>query len=232
VITLLILHYREHLLDYTRLTLAAVWDSWRRILAVSIPATATNLIGPISTAIVVSLLASYSQETVAGFGIASRIESMFVIPLFALSASIGPFVGQNWGAGRRDRANDAMKLAFKCSLAWGALVALALAVFRHELAVLFDEDPQVIETAARYLLIVPISYGTWGLLMMASATFNSLGRPISSTIMSVARMLGIYVPCAYLGKHFLGVPGIFLAAAFANLAMGLVAFVWNRRVYG
>ncbi|MGI9323303.1 MAG: MATE family efflux transporter, partial [Pseudomonadales bacterium] len=183
VITLLILHYREHLLDYTRLTLAAVWDSWRRILAVSIPATATNLIGPISTAIVVSLLASYSQETVAGFGIASRIESMFVIPLFALSASIGPFVGQNWGAGRRDRANDAMKLAFKCSLAWGALVALALAVFRHELAVLFDEDPQVIETAARYLLIVPISYGTWGLLMMASATFNSLGRPISSTIM-------------------------------------------------
>ena len=107
IVTIYVLAYREHLLNYTQLTFQATMDSWRRIMAVSIPATATNLIGPVSTAIVVSLLSSFSQEAIAGFGIASRIEGLFVIPLFALSASIGPFVGQNLGADRHDRRGRA-----------------------------------------------------------------------------------------------------------------------------
>ena len=47
--------------------------SWKAILNVGLPATATNLIGPVSTAIIVSMLASYGTQAVAGFGIASRI---------------------------------------------------------------------------------------------------------------------------------------------------------------
>ncbi len=231
VVTMSVLHYRERLLDYTRLSLSAVMHSWQQILKVSIPATATNLIGPVSSAIVVSLLASFSQETVAGFGIASRIEGLFVIPLFALSASIGPFVGQNWGAERHDRANKAMLLAFKYSLTWGAVVALLLFGLGEEIVGLFDEHPQVLNVATLYLMLVPISYGAWGVLMMASAVFNSLGRPVSSTIMSLLRMFVIYVPLAFVGKALLGITGIFLAGCVANLSMGLFAFLWNRRTY-
>ena len=200
-------------------------------MTVSVPATATNLIGPISNAIVVSLLASFSQETVAGFGIASRIEGLFVIPLFALSASIGPFVGQNWGAKRYDRANAAMIWSFKYSLIWGAIVAILLLLFGTDVAASFDENEVVIEVASLYLLLVPLSYGTWGILMMASAIFNSLGKPLSSTIMSLIRMFALYIPLALLGKWALGITGIFLAAAASNLIMGLLAFSWNRRTY-
>ena len=232
VVTMSILHFREHLLDYTRLTARAVMNSWKQILTVSIPATATNLIGPVSTAIVVSLLASFSQETVAGYGIASRIEGLFVMPLFALSASIGPFVGQNWGAERHDRANQAMLLSFKYSLVWGMAVALLLFLLGPRIAVLFDDNPVVIAVSIEYLMLVPISYGAWGVLMMASATFNSLGKPLSSTLMSVIRMFGLYVPLAFLGKTLLGVAGIFLAGTIASLAMGLLAFLWNRKTYG
>lgn len=230
-ITLSVLHYREHLLSYANVTISQVLHSWRRILVVSIPATATNLIGPVSTAIVVSLLAGFSQETVAGFGIASRIEGLFVIPLFALSASIGPFVGQNWGADRQDRANHAMLLSFKYALAWGAFVALVLAVFRIEIATLFDDNADVTSVTAHYLMLVPVSYGAWGVLMMASAIFNSLGKPISSTIMSVVRMFVIYIPLAFAGKALFGLTGIFVAAATSNLLMGIIAFTWNRKTY-
>lgn len=231
-ITMAVLHYREHLLTYAGITLSVVLHSWRRIMAVSIPATATNLIGPISTAVVVSLLADFSQETVAGFGIASRIEGLFVIPLFALSASIGPFVGQNWGADRYDRADRAMLLSFQYSLAWGALVAIVLMSFSRQIAGLFDDNMEVIDVASHYLLLVPISYGTWGVLMMASAIFNSLGKPVSSTIMSIIRMFAIYIPLAFIGKAFFGLTGIFIAAAVSNLAMGVIAYVWNRKTYG
>ena len=231
IITMSVLHFREHLLTYSRITFRIMLVSWRRILAVSIPATATNLIGPISTAVIVSLLAGFSQETVAGFGIASRIEALFVIPLFALSASIGPFVGQNWGANRHDRANKAMIISYQYSLAWGAFVSLILLFFRHDMASIFDENPTVITVAATYLLIVPVSYGTWGMLMMSSAIFNSLGKPVSSTIMSVVRMFVIYIPLAYLGKALFGLVGIFAAATVSNVIMGVVALMWNRKVY-
>lgn len=230
-VTMAVLHYREHLLSYSQITIAAVANSWRRILAVSIPATATNLIGPVSTAVIVSLLADFSQETVAGFGIASRIEGLFVIPLFALSASIGPFVGQNWGAERKDRANHAMILSFKYSLAWGAIVAFVLFFFRIEIASIFNDNTEVVRVAALYLGLVPISYGAWGVLMMSSATFNSLGKPISSTVMSIIRMFLIYIPLAFAGRAMFGLSGIFAAAMVSNILMGIIAFGWNRKTY-
>ena len=229
--TILILHYREQLLSYRNLSLTKLLGSWKEILAVGIPATATNMIGPLSTAIIVSFLAEFSQETVAGFGIASRIEGLFAIPLFALSASIGPFVGQNVGANRHDRADEAMKLSFKFAFYWGIVIAIILAVSGKQLLNLFDTNPEVINSASTYLLIVPISYGAWGALMMSSAIFNSLGRPLYSTAMSVARLIIVYVPLAYIGKLLLGLPGIFLAAAISNTLLGLVGYLWNRSLY-
>ena len=231
IITMYLLAFREHLLDYHDMKIHKVIDSWKRILSVSLPAMATNLIGPISSAIIVSMLAGYSQETVAGFGIASRIEALFVIPLFALSASIGPFVGQNWGANNIRRADHAMMLSFKYSLAWGLFVAILLFLFRGSLVSQFNSDPEVIQVATTYLLVVPLSYGAWGILMMTSAIFNSLGKPISSTIMSIVRMFVIYVPLAYLGEFLFGYLGIFAAAFAANCLMGIFGFSWNRKVY-
>ncbi|MBD3645992.1 MAG: MATE family efflux transporter, partial [Pseudomonadales bacterium] len=231
LVTLYLLHAREQLLDFSNMSAARVMSSWRRILVVSIPATATNLIGPVSTAIIVSMLARFGQEAVAGFGIASRIEGLFVIPLFALSASIGPYVGQNWGASLYERANQAMILSFRYSVIWGLLVAAILFVFGAGIAAQFDDNTAVTEVATWYLTIVPISYGTWGMLMMASAIFNSLGRPVSSTIMSIVRMFVIYVPAAFLGQRLFGLEGIFMAACMANLVMGTAGFVWNRRAW-
>jgi len=124
-----------------------------------------------------------------------------------------------------------MLLSFKYSLAWGAFVAILLYIFRTTISSQFDENPEVILVSASYLLIVPFSYGAWGVLMMCSAIFNSLGKPISSTIMSIVRMFVIYVPLAYMGKYFFGFMGIFAAAGVSNLLMGILAFVWNRRTY-
>lgn len=231
VITFHMLVNKEDLIDLTKPVWSACLDSWRRIFAVGIPAMATQLISPVSTAIIVSLLAGFGKEAVAGFGIAARLEALSVIPLFALSASIGPFVGQNWGADRRDRANDAMKLTFTWAMIWGFAIALIFFALHEPIVNVFDDDREVTRYASFYLMIVPFSYGAWGVLMMASATFNSLGKPLLSTTMSIVRMFVIYVPLAFLGQHFWGVYGIFGATAASNLLMGLIAFTWNRKVY-
>ena len=85
---------------------------------------------------------------------------------------------------------------------------------------LIDNNPEVVDVARRYLAIVPISYGLWGVLMMASAAFNSLGKPIPSTIMAFTRMFVVYVPLAMIADHLFGYTGIFVATAMANCVMG------------
>ncbi len=72
-----------------------IWPRWKAILRLAIPAAASNLISPLSIAITTWLVASYSSDAVAGFGIAARIESFMLIVLMALSAVLSPFSGQN-----------------------------------------------------------------------------------------------------------------------------------------
>lgn len=232
IVTFYVLVNWKKIVEFKKPKLPELIASWKAILNVGLPATATNLIGPVSTAIIVSMLASYGSEAVAGFGIASRIEALSVIPLFALSASIGPFVGQNWGAKKIDRANQAMMLAFTWSLLWGLFIAVLFFLFKEPLVLFFEDDKDVAAYAALYLLIVPFSYGTWGVLMMASATFNSLGKPLVSTSMSIVRMFFLYVPLAFVGEYFAGIAGIFGAACISNILMGIVGFTLNRRAYG
>ncbi len=208
--------------------LRAFFNSTKRILHVGIPAIATNLIGPITAAYITRLMANYGETAVAGFGVAGRIESVAAMLLFALSGSIGPFVGQNIGAKRMDRVRLGVRASYQFSLAWGLVVALPLFVFGDAVSALIDSTPEVIAIAALYLALVPWSYGCWGMLMMATASFNAVGKPLPSTALSFARMVIIYIPLASVLDHYYGYQGIFIATLVSNLLLGIAAYFWFR----
>ncbi|MDH3641690.1 MAG: MATE family efflux transporter [Gammaproteobacteria bacterium] len=205
--------------------------SCRRILQVGMPAIATQLIGPVSAAVITRLLAGHGEIVVAGFGVATRVEAVAVMLLFALSGSIGPFVGQNWGGNQIERVREGLRVTYQFCLLWGLIAALPMVLFGDTIASWIDSDPQVIATAAFYLAVVPWSYGLWGVLMMSSASFNALGKPIPSTILSFTRMFILYVPLALLLNSKLGYTGIFIATAVTNCVMGILAFLWFRSTF-
>ncbi len=229
-IVLFLYTYRSGLIQTTAI-LGRFWESTRRILHIGAPAMATQMIGPVSAAIITRLLAGHGETVVAGFGVASRIEITAIICLFALSGSIGPFVGQNWGANRPDRVRGAVNAAYAFCLGWGIIGAVALFVFGETTAAWIDDDPGVVAVAAFYLALVPWSHGPWGILMMASASFNGLGKPIPSTVMSFARMFVLNVPLAMLFNELWGYKGIFLATAGTNCLMGIAAYIWFRQTF-
>ena len=202
-----------------------------RILRVGAPAATTQLIGPLSGVLITRLVASHGETMVAGFGVATRIEAVAVMPLFALSGSIGPFVGQNWGAKRMGRVRTGMKTAYQFSLAWGLLATVVMLLWGGAFASWVNADGAVVAAATLYLSIVPLSYGAWGALMMSSAAFNGLGKPIPSTILSFARMFLVYIPLAMLLNALHGYAGIFAATALSNILMGGAGYWWFRRAF-
>src|SRR5690606_12400468 len=84
VLSILILHRREHLIRARYLLPDGLWDSWRRVLHVAMPATAANLLHPLTVGVITSFVAAFGPAAVAGFGVASRVESLVMIVIFAI----------------------------------------------------------------------------------------------------------------------------------------------------
>jgi putative MATE family efflux protein len=203
--------------------------SWRDILHVGIPAAGTNVIVPVGAAIVTAMIARYGPDAVAGFGVASRIESMTLVVYYAMSAVIGPFVGQNLSSGKEARILEALRLCAWFCIGSGLLMAGALALSSEFLPGLFSGNPAVIEVASVYLLIAPFSYGAYGMVMVMNASFNGLGHPMPAVGISLGRILALYLPLAIVGMHLMGAVGIFGAYAIANVVSGIIAYEWAKR---
>jgi len=207
---------------------AELRHSWADILHVGLPAAGTNAIVPIGLAVITAMIARFGPEAVAGFGVASRIESLVLVIYYAMSAVIGPFVGQNLAAGKEERIQLSLRLCASFCIASGLVIAAVLALMSGFLPTLFSSSEEVIGVTRLFLWIAPISYGTYGIVMVVNAAFNGLGNPMPGVVISVTRILVLYVPLAMVGMHFYGVVGIFAAYAVANILSGILGYIWAR----
>ena len=48
--------------------------------------------------------------------------------------------------------------------------------------------------AVEYLWLVSVSYGAYGLVMSANASFNGMGTPLPTIVLSAARVIVVFLP--------------------------------------
>lgn len=226
--TLYLLLYRLDMVTFKKPEFAELKSSWGDILHVGLPAAGTNAIVPVGLAAITAMIARYGPEAVAGFGVASRIESLVLVLYYALSSVIGPFVGQNLSAGKEDRIQLSLRLCATFCISSGLVVAVSLALLSGFLPTLFSDNEAVISVTRMFLWIAPISYGAYGIVMVVNAAFNGLGNPMPGVIISVTRILVLYVPLAMLGMRLYGIAGIFAAYAVANIVSGIFGYYWAK----
>jgi putative MATE family efflux protein len=229
VLSLYVLQVRVHGVSYKVPSLDRLLHSWKQLLHIALPSTATQLIQPVSAGILTTLIASYGATAVAAYGVATRIEMFALIFVMSLSIAIAPFVGQNAGAHRIDRVEEAISFSYKASLCYGIIVATILAFAGGFIAHEFSDDEAVIALAAFYLLVVPISYGCMGIINISSGSLNSLARPLPAMIIGASKSMVIQIPCAYIGSTLFGIKGVFLGIATSTFIVATIAFVLARR---
>ena len=226
VFTLLYLHFRLNVYASPFAPMRKILDSWRHMLKIGIPAIITNAIIPISSGIVVAMIATYGVDAVAGFGIAMRIEPIFLIPFYALSAVSSPFFGQNSGAGHFDRLFEARRVVMRFCIGFGFLLAIILVAFAKPITGLYSQSETIQLVAIDYLWIVSFSYGAYGLVMSCNASFNGMGIPLPGVAISASRVIIVFLPLALLGRMLFDLPGLFAASTLSNLLMGAIAWWW------
>lgn len=227
----IVLLRRTHLpLNPMLLRNCSLVDPATSILKVAVPAAFSNAINPIGLSILTALVALEGQAAVAGFGAAGRLQSFAVVPLLALSGSIGSIVGQNWGAREFGRARSAALGAFGFCLAYGLAIAVALFAAGQWFAGFFTDDPAVIRQFDLYLRIAAWGYAGFGLLIVGNGVLNAVDKAGWSLAQSCFRVFAVMLPVALLLRASWGSSAIFAAELAANLIGGAIAVVVVLRV--
>ncbi len=197
--------------------------SWASILHIGVPAAFTSMLTPITLAWLTRLAATQGPEVVAAFGVAGRIEGLGLIGVNAMGSVLTPFMGQNLGAGLRDRINEGQNFAFRFAALWGFSIATLLALGAPWIAAAFTPASAVQRELHLILLIIPLTYFAAGWINLAANASNGLGQPRDAVILNVFRLVAVGA-AASLGVAALAGTGLYLGIAAANIASG--AFAW------
>ena len=230
VVAVYILARREKMITVRFRPIKAVLKSWGQILYIGLPAAGTRIIVPLAIGIITRIVAGYGPAAVAAFGVASRIDFFALAVVMALASVLGPFIGQNWGAGKPDRVKLGIRISNRFVLVWGFGMFVLLAAAARPVASVFNDNPDVISGIVLYLRIVPLAIGLEGVLVLSASALNVLNKPLHAAGVIFSQMLLFYIPMAYIGSFLFGLTGVFGALALVYALGGITAYLLLRRV--
>ncbi len=229
IVAIYVLVYREKLILLEKAHIKEIVESWKKILYVGVPFAIIQMITPLGVGVVTSMLAVYGAAAVAGFGVASKIEFFALSFVQALSSIFGPFIGQNWGANKKDRVKEGFKQAEIFSIVMGIATCVILIILAKPIAGLFNKDTNVIQYIVLYIRIVPIAYVMQGIYLISISALNTLNKPMHAAGISFVQIFVLYIPLSHVGSKFLGLTGIYIALASAYIITGLLSHTILKR---
>lgn len=205
----------------TRASFAANMVDIRKIM---VPAVLTNLATPVGGIITFRFIADYGEASVASYAVIGRIIPLAFCLLFSLSGSIGPIIGQNYGAGQIDRVRGTIDRAVLFAAGFTILIWPLLILGSDAIGAIFDLPVGGMDLVHTFAWIVVPLFFFNGLLFIANASFNNLDRANWSTWTNWGRnTLGV-LPFAIAGSALGGAPGVLAGQAIGGVFFGLGAY--------
>ncbi len=191
--------------------------------AIAIPAVLTNIATPAGNAYVTAAMAQFGDSAVAGWAIIGRIIPVAFGAIYALSGSVGPILGQNYGAGLPDRMRSVLSMSLWTATAFTAVAWVIMAISAGSLAEQFNADGD-----ARHLIVF---FCRWlaplfvflAALFISNAVFNTLGFAHYSTALNWARATVGTVPFVVAGASMAGAEGVLAGNMIGGIGFGLIA---------
>lgn len=192
------------------------------ILGVGLTSAVGTLVASLTVVGMTGAAGRGGAPVLAGYGIASRIDSLLVPLLFGLGSGVVTLVGVATGAGDHRRGDQitlfASVIAFASTEAIGLVVAAAPILWMG----LFSKDPVVLADGAAYLRIAGPFYGFFGVGLMLY--FASQGRsrmlwPFIGTALRLVVTLGLAWGLALKGA---ALPWVFAAVSVGSVVFGAV----------
>ena len=175
--------------------------------------------------IIAGFLGHFGAAAVAGYGIALRMEQLFLLPTIGMESAMLAYSGQNFGARRPARVAAAYMLCLRRGFVVVGCGALVMIFGGDFLVGLFNDDPEVRREGARYLILAAASGPLYVVLNVACAVFLAAGRHAVILVVNGLRLAAAPAVLAYMLVFVFGagVAGIWYALFVCNTAAAVYA---------
>jgi len=213
------------------------WDPGllRGLAVVAGPALLANLATPLSVELINRQLTPFGTDALAAFGAGSRLLNFVFLPTIGISLSMLIMVGQNHGAGLRDRVRRITWTAVGAALALLVALAVPILLFPRAAVGMFTDQQSVIALAVPFVLWVTPARPMLSLVNITAYWFQARGQGLAGMgpnflMRVILEPLGVYV-----GLHATRqLTGGWLGMAAGNVVGGLACLWllwWRMRAY-
>jgi MATE family, multidrug efflux pump len=193
------------------------------ILKVGAIACFSPLQSVLSVSIFTHMLAQFSTEVLAGYGIGARLEFLLTSIAFAVGIASVPMVGMAIGAQKIARARRVAWVAGAVTfVSMGAIGTLA-AVFPDLWVNIFTSDARVRDTSHQYLATAAPMYAFIGLSLSMYFSSQGAAKVLGPVLSQTARLIFIAVGGWWLSSHDATAGQFFMLAASSMVLIGTLS---------
>ncbi len=204
----------------------------RRAFGLGLPASIEQGTRTFGSLVLMSTAAQFGTLALATYGLGTRVMLLFFVPLLGLSAATAAVVGQNIGAGRLDRAEQAGRLAAWLSFAILTGLGLLLVPLAGPLMTLLAPgEPELIREGVVFVYIFAPFLGFFAVPQVLLGVFRGAGSTRQSMTISLVMQWVFQMPAAWALAFLtpLGPLGVWWSYAVANIAATIITILWFAR---
>ncbi len=197
---------------------------YRSIGRIGIPSALQGTIYSMISMVLTRMVSGFGPGAIATQRVGGQIESLSWNTAEGFGSALNAFVGQNYGAGKAERIQKGYSISLKLLILWSALITAAFVLFPRPIARLFFYEPEVIDIAVGYLMIIGVSEIFMCVELMTIGALSGLGKTTLCSVISIS-LTGARIPLALLLTHMgLGLSGIWWALTISSITKGIVFY--------
>ena len=202
-----------------------------RLMRVSLTGMLQFAIANASWIGLVRIVSLFGAAALAGYTVAIRVVVFFILPAWGLSNAAATLVGQNLGAGRPERAEQAVWRTGLFNMIFLGSLGIFFVVFAGPVVRLFVNDPAVLPIAAAALRTFACGNIAYAYVMVMLQAFNGSGDTVTPTYVYFFGFWVLELPAAWglaKGLH-MGPEGAFLAVVIAEASIAVASVILFRQ---
>jgi putative MATE family efflux protein len=182
---------------------------WRTI-KIGVPASLSMMQINFSNFILVWFITPFGTLAVAAHSLSQRIDWIVQMLAAGFGTAAGVLAGQNLGAGQPERAARTTWLAVGLATLMTILCSLVIWFWAERILHIFNDEPQIVNVAAKFLRIQIAGYLVWGLVIALSMSLNGVGSTTVPMVTNLTTLWMVQISLAYFLPRYtgLGVYGV------------------------
>ena len=201
------------------------------IYKVGLPAMVMQFLGSFMVAGLNLIVGSYNTDAIAVVGIYFKLQSFVFMPVFGLNQGYMPIIGYNYGFNKPERMKETIKYGLLTAFVITTSGFLLFQFIPQPLVMLFNDDPKLIALGVKALKTISLAFPLIGVAIVASTTFQAVGKGIISLIISFLRQIIILLPAAYILGKIGGLNYIWYSFPISELISGVVLAILFMRTF-